>query len=120
MLIKDRRLQNALLHALADEQSRRILTATSSRPRSAMDLIREEELPSSSAYRRIHDLEEDGLLGVARTVLTADGKKYQMYKAAFREVNVSFQGGEVVVTAVPNLDVVQRTFRLFQSFQEEL
>ncbi|MDX1534665.1 MAG: winged helix-turn-helix domain-containing protein [Thermoplasmata archaeon] len=109
-----------MLHAMADEQSRRILTATSSQPRSAMDLIREEGLPSSSAYRRIHELQDEGLLGVARTVLTADGKKYQMYKAAFREVNVSFRGGEVVVTAVPNQDVVQRAFRLFQSFGEEL
>ena len=120
MLIKDRRLQKALLRALADEQSSRILAATSYRPRSAMELIREEDLPSSSVYRRIHELEKDRLLGVARTVLTSDGKKYQMYKAAFREVNVKFHAGEVVITAVPNLDVVQRTFRLFQSFQEEL
>ncbi|MFQ6012405.1 MAG: ArsR/SmtB family transcription factor [Thermoplasmata archaeon] len=120
MLIKDRRLKEALLRALADDQSRRILAATSYRPRSAMDLIREEGLPSSSAYRRIRELEKDGLVAVARTVLTADGKKYQMYKATFREVSLKFHAGEMVVTAVPNLDAVQKAFRLFHSFQEEL
>lgn len=118
MLIKDPRLEKALLGALADEQSRRILASTRHRPQSAMDLIREENLPSSSAYRRIHDLEEQGLLAVARTVLSEDGKKFQMYKATFREVTVKFEGGEVVVEAVPNRDVVQKAFRLFHSFQE--
>ncbi|MFQ5908255.1 MAG: helix-turn-helix domain-containing protein [Thermoplasmata archaeon] len=120
MLIKDRRLQEALLRALADEQSRRILAATSNRPRSAADLIHEEGLPSSSTYRRLHELEEEGLLAVARTVLTSEGKKYLMYKATFREVSLKFQSGEVVVSGVPNLDAVQKVFRLFHSFQEEL
>lgn len=120
MLIKDRRLQDALLRALADEQSRRILAATSNRPRSASDLIHEEGLPSSSTYRRLHELEKEGLLAVVRTVLTSEGKKYQMYKATFREVSLKFQSGEVVIKAVPNLDAVQKVFRLFHSFQEEL
>lgn len=119
MLIKDSRLRDALLNALADEQSRRILAATRHRPTSATDLIHQEGLPSSSAYRRIHELEEEGLLAVARTVLTSEGKKYQMYKATFREVSVKFQGGEAVVTAVPNRDMVQKAFRLFHSFEEE-
>jgi DNA-binding IclR family transcriptional regulator len=119
VLIKDHRLKDALLRALADEQSRQILAATSNRPRSAADLIHEEGLPSSSTYRRLHELEEEGLLAVARTVLTSEGKKYQMYKATFREVSLKFQAGEVVVSAVPNLDAVQKVFRLFHSFQEE-
>ncbi|MEE9592825.1 MAG: hypothetical protein V3W28_04500, partial [Thermoplasmata archaeon] len=61
MLIKDRRLQDALLRALADEQSRRNLAATSNRPRSAADLLHEEGLPSSSAYRRSRELATEGL-----------------------------------------------------------
>ncbi len=68
----------------------------------------------------MHQLEEEGLLAVTRTVLTPEGKKYLMYKATFREVGLKFQGGEVVISAVPNLDTVQKAFRLFHSFQEEL
>jgi DNA-binding IclR family transcriptional regulator len=120
MLIKDRRVRKALLEALADEQSARILAATAHQPRSVMDLIREEGIPSSSAYRRVHDLEESGLVVVGRTVLTSDGKTYSMYKATFRELTVTFQAGEIVVTATPNLDAVQKAFRLFHSFTEEL
>ena len=120
MLIKDRRLQQALLQALADEHRAKIIAATAYRERSVMELIRDEGLPSSSAYRQVHELEKDGLLVVARTVLTRDGKTYQMYRATFREVTVTFHAGEVVIQATPNLDAVQKAFRLFHSFQEEL
>jgi DNA-binding IclR family transcriptional regulator len=120
MLIKDRRLQKALLEALADEQSAKILAATALRPRSVMELIRDEGIPSSSAYRRMHELEGSGLLVVAKTVLMADGKTYSMYKATFRELSVAFQAGALVVTATPNLDAVQKAFRLFHSFTQEL
>lgn len=120
MLIKDRRLQQTLLQALADEQSARILAATAYQPRAVMDLIRDEGIPSSSAYRRVHELEESGLIVVARTVLRSDGKTYSMYKATFRELTVAFQAGEIVVSATPNMDAVQKAFRLFHSFTEEL
>ena len=120
MLIKDRRLQQALLEALADEQSAKILAATAFQPRSVMDLIRDEGIPSSSAYRRVHELEGSGLLVVARTVLMPDGKTYSMYKATFRALSIPSQAGAVVVSATPNLDAAQKAFRLFHSFTEEL
>jgi len=120
MLIKDPRLRQALLEALADGQRAKILAATADVPRSVMELIRDEGIPSSSAYRSVHELEGSGLVIVARTVLTPDGKTYSMYKATFRELNVAFRAGEIVVTATPNLDAVQKAFRLFHSFTEEV
>ena len=120
MLIKDPRLRQALLEALADGQRAKILAATADVPRSVMELIRDEGIPSSSAYRSVHELEGSGLVIVARTVLTPDGKTYSMYRATFRELNVAFRAGEIVVTATPNLDAVQKAFRLFHSFTEEV
>lgn len=106
------------MEALADAESARILAATAYQPRSAMELIKEEDLPMSSAYRRLHELQEQGLLVVAKTILKPDGKSYQMYKATFSEVTVHFRGRELVVEAEPNTDVVERAFRLFHSFTE--
>jgi len=57
---------------------------------------------------------------VSRTVLNPDGKSYKMYGATFREVNVRFEAGTLVITATPNVDAVQKAFRLFHSFTEEL
>lgn len=119
MLIRDSKVRKALMAALADESSSRILAATAYKPRSVMDLIRDEGLPSSSAYRRIHELEEAGLVVVAKTVLNPDGKSYQMYRATFREVSVEFRAGDLEVRAVPNVDAVHRAFRVFRAFEEE-
>ncbi len=107
------------MQALADPESARILAATAFQPRSAMEIVKEEDLPQSSTYRRLHELEEAGLIVVAKTILKPDGKTYQMYKATFSEVRVHFRGRELVVEAEPNSDVVERAFRLFHSFTQE-
>lgn len=108
-----------MLKAIADPESARILAATATGPRSAQEIVKGQDLPQSSTYRRLHELQEDGLLVVAKTILKADGKTYQLYKATFNEVRVAFRGGEIVVEAEPNTDVVERAFRLFHSLREE-
>lgn len=119
MLIEDAALKKALLAALADETSAQILAATAYEPKSVPDLIHEKGLPSSSAYRHVHDLENNRLLLVAKTVVMSDGKSFKMYRATFREVSVSFEAGRVTVTGTPTADAVQRAFRLFHSFTED-
>jgi DNA-binding transcriptional ArsR family regulator len=107
-----------LLKALADPESASILAATATGPRSAQEIVKGGDLPQSSTYRRLHELQDAGLIVVAKTVLKSDGKSYQMYKATFREVRVAFRGGELLVEGEPNSDVVERAFRLFHSFTE--
>ncbi len=119
MLIKDRNLKKALLRALADEYSSRILSSTAWRSLSVMDLIRDEKIPPTSAYRRVNELKEQGLLAVDRTVVTKDGKKFDLYKSTFREVNVAFRRESLEVTAVPNMDIFEKILNLFESLREE-
>ncbi len=119
MRLRDEKLKRALLRALADDYSSRILSSTAVRPLSVMDLVREEGIPSTSAYRRVNELKDQGLLGVKRTVLTKDGKRFEMYKSTFREVNISFQRGSLVVDAMPNRDIFEKAFLLFHSLTEE-
>lgn len=119
MLIKDRNLKKALLRALADEYSSRILSSTAWRSLSVMDLVRDEGIPSTSAYRRVNELKEQGLLAVDRIVLTKDGKKFDLYKSTFREVNITFRRGSLEVTAIPNRDIFEKTLSLFESLRED-
>lgn len=119
MRLRDEKLKKALLRALADEYSSRILSSTALRPLSVMDLVREEGIPSTSAYRRVNELKDEGLLGVKRSVLTKEGKRYDLYKSTFREVNISFRRGSLVVEATPNRDIFERAFVLFHSLTED-
>ncbi len=119
MLIKDERVKRALLKALADEHSSKILSRTAWKAASVMDLVREEGIPSTSAYRRVNELRDEGLIAAERSVITKDGKRYELYRGTFREVNVTFRRGSVEVVAVPNQDVFERAFLLFHSLKEE-
>lgn len=119
MRIKDGKLKDALLKAIADKHSSLILSATSWKPVSIMDLVRDEGIPPSSAYRKVKELMDQGLVAVARTIVTEDGKKYDLYKGAYREVTVNFRRGSVEVTVLPNRDVLEKAFRLFHSIAEE-
>jgi hypothetical protein len=120
MLIKDEKLKRALLKALADEYSSKILSTTAWKAVSVMDLVRDEGIPTTSAYRRVNELKEQGLLVVERTVITQDGKKFDLYKGTFREVTITFRRGSIEVNAVPNRDVFERAFLLFHSLREEV
>ncbi|MFQ5838136.1 MAG: transcriptional regulator [Thermoplasmata archaeon] len=119
MLIKEEKLKKALLKALADEYSSKILSSTAWKAVSVMDLVRDEGIPSTSAYRRIGELKDQGLLVVDRTIVTKDGKKYDLYKGTFREVTVTFRRGSVEVSAIPNRDVFEKAFLLFHSLREK-
>ncbi len=119
MRIREGKLKEALLQAIADKQASVILSAASWKPVSIMDLVREEGLPPSSAYRKVKELMDQGLVAVARTVVTKDGKKYDLYKGAYREITVHFRRGSIEVDVLPNRDVLERAFRLFHSIAEE-
>jgi hypothetical protein len=84
-----------------------------------MELVRDEGIPTTSAYRRVNDLRDQGLLVVERTVVTKEGKKYDLFKSTFREVTITFRRGSIEVNAIPNRDVFERAFLLFHSLREE-
>ncbi len=119
MLIKDESLKRALLRALADEYSSKILSSAAWKSLSVMDMVRDEGIPATSAYRRVNELKEQGLLVVERTVVTKDGKKYDLFRSTFREITVTFRRGSVEVAGVPNRDVFEKAFILFHSLREE-
>jgi hypothetical protein len=118
-LIENETVKNALRRALADEEASRILASTISKPKSVVELIKECNLPHTSAYRLVSELKEGGLLVIERMVLTKDGKKYALYRSTFRSMTVRFDGGQVQVEADVNRDKAGRVFRLFYSLPEE-
>jgi hypothetical protein len=115
MLIMQEALKKALLKALADEQSSKILACAVWKAKSVMDLIREAGIPHTSAYRLVNELKESGLLVVERMMLSEDGKKYALYKGTFKSIMVKFEGSSIEVDAIPNRDVTDKAFRLFYS-----
>jgi len=78
---------------LADDYSQKILVNTYSSPMSAQKLSRVCQIPIAACYRRIHELEEAGLLAVDREKEVYKGRKVRLYKCRLRSATIKFLNG---------------------------
>ncbi len=113
MRLHDDNSKDKVLQALADEYSRSILLSTIQKAKSAVELSTEKSIPISTAYRRLHELQEAGLVAVERSVITDDGKKFDLYRSTVKSVAISFNLGATEVELIPNEDMVTKFVRLW-------
>jgi hypothetical protein len=117
MRITSERVRDALISALADEYAGKIILKTINHAYSVEELSRSENVPISTAYRRVNELKGVGLLTVEKTILTDEGKKFEMYRSAFRSMRIDLNEGDIVIDADLNEDVGTRLSRLWASMR---
>ncbi len=88
-----------ILDALGDPASRGILLQLDEAPRSAQEMLQGNFIPQSTLYRKLHDLQELGLVGVQRTAITPDGKRVDLYRSLLEELRVDLGGGTLRIQA---------------------
>jgi predicted ArsR family transcriptional regulator len=82
---------------LADDYSQKILVSTYASPMSAQRLSKICQIPIAACYRRIHELEHVGLLGVDREKEVYKGRKVRLYRCRLRSASIRFLNGRFVV-----------------------
>ena len=110
----------SLLEAFSDEPSRAILNSAISRCKSIEELAHENNIPVSTAYRRVHHLVDRGLLLVERIVITQEGKRYSLVRSTFEGARIEVQQNGVQVTCSPNRGVTDIAFRIWQLNNRDL
>ena len=115
MIVSDEPSKQRILAAMADEYSRKILTATIQEPISALELSKKYEIPITTVYRRIEELVEAGLLAAVKSGRTTDGKWYDLYRSLLRRIDVSFESGDVRIEISVNEHVSDRFTRMWTS-----
>ncbi|HEV2138876.1 MAG TPA: hypothetical protein VGR53_08535 [Nitrososphaerales archaeon] len=108
---------HALVQSIADDYSRKIVLSSIHAPKSVEDMSRENDIPLSTCYRRVHELLADQLLVVEKIIVTNEGKKYELFRSAYRAVTISFENGVMKVDAVINEDVDEKLRRLWLSMR---
>jgi hypothetical protein len=105
MMVLQQESKDAILQAMGDEFSRAIIFSTTSQSKSIFDISRDTGIPLSTCYRRVHDLVSSRLLKVEHIIITAPGKKYEMYRSTIKDarVNLSSDDLAVEVTLIPKL-----------------
>jgi DNA-binding Lrp family transcriptional regulator len=118
MEITDPSRAQSIVQSLSDEYSRKILLSAVSSAKSVEDLSKENDIPLSTCYRRVHELLDTQILVVEKIIVTPDGKKYEMLRSAYKTVSVNFEDGAVKVEATVNEDVGEKLRRMWISMKE--
>lgn len=91
-----------ILEALADAQSRSILFSIVKEGKTALELSEKYRIPLSSVYKKISDLEDIALVRVEKWVLSDSGKKFKVYKSRISRAEISIKKPEPAITLSPN------------------
>src|SRR5918912_2340419 len=108
MNFNSRRLKQAILVALADTDMVRILDSAMLKDKCVNDIIKECDIPHTTAYRKIRYLLEQGLLVCTRMEFTEDGKKFSLFKSVFKLLNVKYEYNNLVVEGEYNIDPIEK------------
>lgn len=94
-----RRQEDAILAALGDPPSRALLLELNVSPRSAQELIQRCALPQATVYRKLRELQDAELVGVQRSVITADGHRTDLFRSRLIEARLRYEGSRLEVRA---------------------
>jgi predicted transcriptional regulator len=112
-------LKERMITSLADSESRKIIVAVIAKPKTAVEIEKETDLPQSTLYRKISELKECGLLMVERFTVRLDGRREALYVCPFAEVRFKATQGEIELELIQTEQSLEkRWFELFFSGQE--
>lgn len=107
---------SAILRALGDEFSRRILISAIASGKTVEEISETQNLPLSTCYRRVNKLVANGLMVLERSVVTPAGKRYGVYRTTFAGVTIRLdEKGAIVVELTPNLDTLEKLHGMWLS-----
>lgn len=89
--------EDAVREAVSDPASRQILAACMDQARPVREISEATDISTATAYRRVDDLQEAGLLIVERSAISEDGSRYDLYRSRVEDVllRVSAEGTSV-------------------------
>jgi len=100
--IVDDEKKQVILEILADKYCKKILHNTLEKPKSAMEISSEKNIPISTVYRRLQTLYDAKLLAISGSI-NQDGKKYFLYKSRIKSISLKCDLEVISIEVVPNL-----------------
>ena len=97
--------KQVILEILADKYCKLILHNTLEKPKSAMEISNEKNIPISTVYRRLQTLYDAKLLAISGSI-NQDGKKYFLYKSRVKSISLKCDLEITTVELIPNTSPV--------------
>ncbi|KAF6242196.1 transcriptional regulator [Nitrosopumilus sp. b1] len=99
--IQDMKQKQGLLEIVSDKYCRDIIQYIQDKPKSAIEISFECNIPISTAYRRIQFLVDNRII-TTTGYISEDGKKFFLYKSKIKGVKCHFQDGSIEVQVTLN------------------
>ena len=99
--IADNVKQQIILESLSDKYCKQILKNTIKKPKSAMMISYDENIPLSTVYRKLQKLYDGKLLTISGA-LNIDGKKHFLYMSKIKNIIVHCNLEETTVECIAN------------------
>lgn len=91
-----------VIEALADAESRAILFSTIKKGKTAADLSYQLQIPLSSVYKKLTDLEELTLIKVEKWLISDKGRRFKVYKSRISKADITIKKPEPSLNLIPN------------------
>lgn len=91
-----------VLEALADAQSRAILFSLIKKGKTAADLAKEHDIPLSTVYKKLTDLEELTLVNIEKWIMTDSGRRLKVYRSRISQADITIKKTEPNISLSPN------------------
>ncbi len=101
-------LGDALLEALGDPTTRRLLLELTQAEQDVHSLVVHTGLPQSSVYRHLKEMQERRLVKISRLAFTREGRKVEIFRSNVREARLYLEAGHLRVEVVPTEDSADR------------
>lgn len=107
-----------ILFILGDEYSRKILSILSKNEMNAQEISDKLNIPSSTTYRKIKNLETLGLIKKTKVIRTHEGLDESYYKSLVSGIDIKFKDGEISCK-IEKFTMDQKIQRLWEKFSEK-
>jgi len=106
-----------ILEVLGNKYNPDILSATDE-PQSAQQISEELDVPIATAYRRIDELTETGLLRHEDRVLSDEHRRTNVYRRGVDEIRITFTSGSISVTVEERTQVKNKLDEVWRTLSE--
>ncbi len=108
-----------IVRAISDDYARRIIFTLLLGPKPVEEISERENIPISTCYRRVRELQQSGIVKPYRTVLESEGKKLIIYKCAFKSLTVRMEPDGLAVDVIPDNDAADKLTALWSLVRKE-
>lgn len=119
MELSPRQKEEGILAALGDRSSSQILLALDSSPKAVHDLVRALDLPQSTIYHKLHELQRVGVVVVQSVSITGDGKRVELFRSLLESVSVEMVGGRLNVKVRYRNIAAERLGNMWEAVRHE-